>query len=289
VKPVGFLAAAAVTVALCATPARADERKACIAAADAGQTLRDQGKLVAARQSFVSCAGAACPTMVATQCATWLAEVTREIPTVIFRATAGSGADLIGAQVSIDDAPAPIAVDGRAVPIDPGIHRLRFRHAGEADIRQEVVIRAGEKLRPVEVRFNAMAAAGDAEARPSVEAPPATPAPEKEEPAGFRFPLVAGLSLGVGAASFVAMGVLVGSASSDVNHLRATCAGSCSPADVNSANSRIVAANVAMGVGIAAMATAAVSLVVVNLSHGRAGRSQALSIGPGSVQLDLAF
>jgi hypothetical protein len=274
---------------LCALPARADERKACIDAADKGQTLRDEGKLVEARESFVACAREACPAIVATHCATWLADVRRETPTVSFRATDGSGSDLVDVQVSVDGVPTLPVVDGRAVPIDPGVHQIRFSHIGAPDIQQEVVVHAGEKLRPIDVRFA------------TVHPAPVSPAPSSESAAqphesepsktGFRFPLLAGVSLGVGAASFIAMGILVGSAASDVDHLRATCAGSCPASEVSSANTRIVFANVAMGIGIAAVATAAVSLVVVNVGHGQSSTSQALvvSAGPGSMRFGLMF
>jgi hypothetical protein len=268
---------------LCALPARADERRACVEAADSGQTFRDQGKLVEARESFMTCARDACPAIVANQCTTWLNDVEREIATITFRATDASGKELVDVPVSIDGTLRLPSLDGRAIRINPGVHRVTFSHAGDPDVEQQVVVHAGEKARLVEVRIGPR----------SLAIPPPTPSREGEPPSksGFRFPLFAAASLGVGAASFVTMGVLVGTTASDVDHLRATCAGSCSSSEVDSANTRIVVANVMMGVGIAAVALGAVSLVVVNMGHGDERPQQAwvLRGGPGSFELARTF
>jgi hypothetical protein len=253
---------ASLAVLLFASAGRADDRQACVDAADTGQTLRDQGKLVEARESFVACSRDACPSIVAAHCATWLSDVDREIATVTFRATDASGKELVDVQVSIDGALRLRSIDGRAMRINPGVHTIRFSHADAADVDKEVVVHAGEKVRLIEVRIGGPA--------PQKTAGALLVAPTDADSAphgGFRFPAFAVASLGVGAASFIGMGVLVGTTASDVNHLRATCAGSCSSSDVSSANTRIVLANVAMGVGIAAIAAAGVSLVVVNLGH----------------------
>jgi len=263
--------------------ARADARQACVAAADSGQTQRDQGKLVEAKESFVACARDVCPAVVANQCATWLAEVSRDIPTVSLRATDASGKELIDVQVLIDGTTKLEALDGRATPINPGVHRLRFAHAGDADAEQEVLVHVGDRARPIEGHFGG----NQAGVAPRTDV---ARSPEAQK-ASFRFPLLAGVSFGVSAVSCITMGVLVGTTASDVNHLRATCAGSCSQSEVDSANTRVVVANVAMGLGIVAAATGLTSLLVVNLGHHEVTSGQALSfgVGPGSVQLRGVF
>jgi hypothetical protein len=270
-------------LALFASPARADERRACVEAADTGQTLRDQGKLVEARESFLTCARDVCPAIVAKQCATWLNDVDREIATVTFRATDPSGKELVDVPVSIDGTLRLPSLDGRAIRINPGVHQITFSHAGDADVEQQVVVHAGERARLVEVRIGPR----------SLGSPLSSASHDGESPSksGFRFPLFAAVSLGVGAASFLTMGVLVGTTASDVDHLRATCAGSCSSSEVDSANTRIVVANVMMGVGIAAVALGAASLVVVNVGHGDERPQQAWVIrgGPGSLELAGSF
>ncbi len=261
----------------------ADGRQACVEAADTGQTQRDQGKLQEARESFVSCARDTCPAVVANQCTAWLAEVDRDMPTLSFRVSDAAGKELVEAQVFVDGALRVKSIDGRVTPVNPGPHHLRFVHAGDADVEQDVVAHVGDKARPIEGHFTAKAA-GAAVA-------PVTPEPEPASKGGFRFPLLAAVSLGVSGASFITMGVLVGTTASDVNHLRATCAGSCSPSEVSSDNTKIVVANVLMGVGIVAAAGAATSLLVVNLGHRDHPASQAMrfGVGPGFAQLSGTF
>lgn len=282
-KRLGAVALAGLVFSL---PARADERQACVDAADTGQTLRDQGKLVEARESFVSCARDVCPKIVASQCATWLSDVNREVATVTFRATDGSGKELILVQVSVDGTLRLPSLDGRAMRMNPGVHTLRFSHAGSADVEKEVVIHAGEKVRLIEVTIGPRSPA-----EPGASATVSPSGTQTAAQGGFRFPAFAVASFGVGAASFVAMGVLVGTTASDVNHLRATCAGSCNPSDVSSANTRIALANVAMGVGIAGLALGGASLVVVNLGRREAQPASAwfLRGGVGSAELVGAF
>ena len=129
-----------VAMTLSSTAGRADERKACVEAADSGQSLRDQGKLVEARDSFVKCAREVCPGVVSHQCATWLSDVDLQIATISVRVTDGSGKDLIDVGVWIDGVSTPSAADGRALSINPGVHRFRFTH-GIDTVEQEVVIR----------------------------------------------------------------------------------------------------------------------------------------------------
>ena len=254
--------------------ARADVRQECVQAADEGQILRDQGKLVEARQRFVSCARDACPSVVANRCAEWLAEVGRELPSVTFRALDASGKELVDVSVLIDGTPTLGSLDGRSIPMNPGPHHVRFARVGDSDVDLDVIVHAGDRARAIEGRFARKAAA--------LLEPAAS-----SKSAGFHFPLLAGVSLGVSAVSFVTMGVLVGTTASDVNHLRSTCAGSCSASDVSSANTRIVVANVAMGLGIATAAGAGVLLVVANVGdHARApDHAILLRAGPGSLAI----
>jgi len=57
--------------------ARADEKslEACITPSERGQELRDEGKLLSARQAFMMCARAGCPPVVQRDCADWLTDV----------------------------------------------------------------------------------------------------------------------------------------------------------------------------------------------------------------------
>jgi hypothetical protein len=201
------------------------------------------------------------------------------MPTFSFRAVDATGKELVDVQVFVDGVMKVRSIDGRATRIDPGPHHLRFVHPGTPDVEQDIVAHVGDRDRPVEAKL-------------VVGALPGAPAAATGGPASeshFRFPVFAGVSLGVSAASFVAMGVLVGTTASDVNHLRSTCAGSCSQSDVSSANTRIVAANVMMGLGIVAAGAAVTSLLVVNLRHPDTSGALVLRAGVGSLGLAGSF
>jgi hypothetical protein len=70
--------------------ARADDKKVCSDAYEKAQSLRDEGKLVTARDQMRTCARATCAKFIAKDCATWLADVEARIPSVVLSATDAS-------------------------------------------------------------------------------------------------------------------------------------------------------------------------------------------------------
>ena len=102
--------------------AAGEQRKECIVAADEGQTLRDQGKLGAARERFLACAASRCPSIVSKQCTAWVEETDAAIPTVLFRVRKDTGAEILDARILVDGQPLPAAALAHALPFDPGVH-----------------------------------------------------------------------------------------------------------------------------------------------------------------------
>jgi hypothetical protein len=242
-----------------AAPARADAVEACIRAADEGQSLRDQGRLLAARERFVTCAAEACPALLRDDCAGWLGGLEARLPSVVIAAADPAGRDLVDARVSIDGAPRPDAAAGRAVPLDPGVHAVRVTGPGGAVVELTVLLREGERRRVVAARF---AAAGAA-------APPG--------PAG-RGPIIAAVVLG--GVALTGGGLFAGlawSAKDELAHLRATCAPGCDPAAVDAVRAREIGANVALGVGLAA---ALAGTLVVVLRPGAGAKAAWLGAEP---------
>jgi hypothetical protein len=223
--------------------ARADETDACIQASDEGQVLRDKGKLLAARARFLACSRDACPRLVRADCAGWLADVDARTPSVVVSAEDPAGADAADVRVTMDGAPFLARLDGRAIPVDPGEHRFRFERAGSAAVEETAILREGERRRTLVVRFRAVD-----EARPS---------------AGPGGAVIAAIVLGgaalAGGGIFAYLGA---TAESERNALRTSCAPGCKPAQVDAVRYREIAANVALGAGLAAAATAVVLLVV---------------------------
>jgi hypothetical protein len=291
VKRAALLGVAVALVAPSAAAADAHKAKACVDAADHGQVLRDKGKLTEAKQAFVTCSRDECPSMVAKQCVQWLSDIEREIPTVIIRARDAQNQDLVDVNVVVDDALVASSLDGRPMALDPGVHKFRYTHPGAADVEQQVVIRTGERDRLLDVHFGGKAAAPPtpvAVATPEAQASP--PPPVGAEKRGFHFPAFAGVMLGVGLASFAGMAVFVATAASDANTMRQTCAGSCKQSDVDWANTRIILANVAMGVGIAGVSLSVLSLIIANVGgHPAPKTAWQVQVGPGSLGLAGTF
>jgi hypothetical protein len=273
---------ALVAFAILAFPAMAQAADAvdtCVDAADRAQSLRDDGKLIEAREKILLCAASSCPTVVAKQCVKWLHEVDGELPSVLLRVRDAEGKDVSDAEVRIDGEAVAGALAGRAIPVNPGPHKLTFHREGSADAEESLVIRAGDKNRAVDVQLKALTA--------TAAPPPVTP----EAHHAFRFPWTTGVFLGVGVASFVTMGALVAVASGDASTLRTSCAPNCATSDVDAVQTKITVANVMMGVGIASVAASALFLVLANTgsaSKEKAAVSFGVSPLPGGASLGAA-
>src|ERR1700688_1559974 len=129
------------TSAVCAEGA--DQKEACLAAADTGQSLRDDGQYSAAREQFVACSRDACPKLVHDQCTEWLRQLDEATPSVLFGAKDDHGNE-VSARVLLDGKPIASSVDHKPVNVDPGPHDVRFEHDPDEPVTMHIVVRAGE-------------------------------------------------------------------------------------------------------------------------------------------------
>lgn len=125
----------------------------CISDHFRGQVEQREGNLLEARRSFAACASAGCPGVVRRECASLNAAVAGSIPTVVPVAVDEDGNDLTNVTVRVDDGSEPLSLRGRALPLDPGHHLLTFESPGHERRRLAVVLREGEKQRPIVVRM----------------------------------------------------------------------------------------------------------------------------------------
>lgn len=255
--------AVAVGAAVLAAPAlaQADGVDACVESADQSQELRDNGKLVEAREKLLQCSASACPPAVAKQCAKWLVDVEQALPSIVVRVRDGAGKDVVDANVWIDEAPRASSVDGRAVVLNPGAHTILVRRQGSPDAEERIVVASGEKHRVVTIEVRADVVSPK-EPPKEVSVPPPPPRPSSGH---FTFPWYSGVLFGVGVAGFVSVAVLVPLARSQANDLRATCAPTCATSDVDAVQTKITIANVMLGVGIGGVALGVTSLVLANV------------------------
>jgi hypothetical protein len=186
---------AALALAFVATPALAQDKAACLDAAERGQRLRATHKLVEAQSALRVCASEQCPVVLRADCAGWLTDVEKALPTIVVAAKDAAGADLVDVAVTVDGQPFVQKLDGTSVPLDGGAHVFRFTSADGAAVERQVVVREGEKNQAVTVVLSPPA--------PPVVArvtPPAPPAPATDH--GSLGGRIAGwTSVGVGVAA----------------------------------------------------------------------------------------
>jgi hypothetical protein len=246
-----LFACAAIAVALAsAGPARADDASECIAAAEHGQKLRRARELLEARSTFARCAQASCPAIVVRDCTQWLEQTTREIPTILPRAHASDGRDLVDVRVYVDEKLVAEQLDGRKLPLDPGAHYVRFEAAGRAP-HEETVVLAESDAREVTVVLQPNAAPVATKETPR---PPIQTQTSSGPPLGSW--ILGGVAL-VGVGGFAFFGA---TGSSDANDLRHGCSvtSSCTQSSVDAIKSKYVVADVSLGIAVVALAAAAV-------------------------------
>jgi hypothetical protein len=145
------LSAAVCAIALLAAgPARADDAKAaCSRAYDETQSEWHAGKFAAARKSAASCTDVACPDFVRRDCGKWLEQIEAAQPSLVLHARR-AGHDVAEVQVDLDGLRWLERLDGRAAPIDPGQHVVRFT-SGAVTVERSYLVAEGEKNRLIEV------------------------------------------------------------------------------------------------------------------------------------------
>lgn len=217
-------AAALVCFGLSTPSAWADDAKlTCIAAADRGQELRDGGKYGAAGEAFATCAREVCPALIAKSCQRWLSDLEVAVPTIVIGARDADGGDVVAARVLVDGEVVAEKLDGMPRRVDPGEHVVRIErnddpaHTAPQASEVRVVVRAGEKGRPIVVTFAPLAGpASPPSPLPAHGEPGAAAVAESRPPAAPTFLTsrnVVALSLVGAAAVSIAGGIYIGAES----------------------------------------------------------------------------
>jgi hypothetical protein len=238
-----LVALLAVGVAI-ASPARADDTfRACIDASTEGQTLRQQGHLLDARDRMIACARDACPGVVRSHCARWLGELDNRIPSVVVRARNAAGADLLDARISIDGKPGRL--DGRAVPLDPGEHVVVAESGGKRK-EEHVILVEGEASRLVLLRLGTAGRPGE------------TLASSSSSSRATRVPWGAWVVGGAGLAALGAATYFGVAANAQLHDLDTSCSPHCSDAQTRPGRTDALVFDVLLAGGGAAVGAALV-------------------------------
>ncbi len=229
--------------------ARADDAVACARSAESAQALRSAAKVVRARQALLVCVRDVCPRIVRQDCLRWLAEVDAALPSVVFRARGSDGSDVTAVQVYLDGQKVAERLTGISIPVDPGAHTLRFVDASDVQVVLQVLVAEGEQHRVFSVTM------------PESRGARSSLAPA--EPATRPVPALTWALGGLAVAGGAAFGILVRTGASDFDRLEDSCGRtrSCTDGQVAGARAQYVAADIALGVGIAALGGAAWSFL----------------------------
>jgi hypothetical protein len=228
-------------------PVRADQ-DACLAAHEQAQLLRMHGRYLEARAQLIACAQADCPGVVRADCKGWLQEVENSLPSVVFALVDEHGHDLLEARVSSEAGLLSERADGRAIAIDPGLHKLRIEAAGFLPQELELSLHEGEKRRLLRVVLQ------QAHEAASTTPPSASARPDETQDArrARRLMLSGYVLAGLGFATLVT-GVtlgMIGNHKLDALHAQG-CQPDCDDGDVHAGEKKYVQANIAFGVSAA--------------------------------------
>ena len=268
---------------LLAGAARADEREVCASAADQAQLARDDGKYRRAREQMIICARDVCPGPIKRDCLDWLRQLDELAPTVVFGAKEGDK-DLTDVKVSMDGVAIVDHLDGRPVAVDLGKHTFKFERNGQTQTA-DVLIGAGQKGRNISVVFGGGAAAGGTGT--TQPHPPDQDGGDKGGGSLVPAFIVGGIGV-VALGSFAFFGL---KGKSEVDDLQ-SCKPHCSQDQVDSARTKLIVADVSLGVGVAAAVVTTMLIILrpkadVDVKTGNS--SVHLDVGLGSAALRGTF
>jgi hypothetical protein len=237
-----------------ATEAGADVSAQCASSYENAQVFRKKGEYLAARKELSACMRN-CSSDIQRQCNQWFAELDALVPSIIVHAEAG-GEDRSDVRVEMDGRLLAETIDGKGMAIDPGQHEFTFTVSGYPPVKKHVILHDGEQLRVVRVAFE-----GPEPVSPSL--PPAEVAPAVDvaaQPPVVRRPMPTLVYLlgGAGAIGGIGFAVLGLTANQERANLEETCSPNCSRDDASSLHTKLVLANVSLGVGLAALTAGAV-------------------------------
>jgi hypothetical protein len=216
---------------------------ACSEDYEKAQEERASGHLNAALSRLRGCVNPDCPKFIREDCARWMDQTEAALPSVVF-AVRRDGVDQTEVEVTCDGIPIAHSIDGKAVPIDPGIHVFLFNVVGFGPIERQLVIREGERNRILNVEFRS----------PHKPMPTWSVAEAKGGHARLNY-LTYGLA-GAGALGLVGFTVFAILGSNQQGDLERKCSPYCEPSQVDSLKTKYLIADTCLAVGLVSLGAA---------------------------------
>jgi len=277
------------------------DKQTCAAAYENAQQLRAKLKLRLAREQLLVCGHSSCPLVVTKDCNAWLEEVETDLPSFVFRPRDSAGRDIPNARVLIDGEHLSDKMAAGAIFVDPGMHVFRFEAEGYTNAEVNQMVRRGDRARTIDVmmrgRQDELGVRSDQESSdkwdggaPVADAWPDDRALDARPPLEMQLMMPQAARSSPGTGTFVAAGVGVLAlssfayfgltASSDASNLRESCAPHCRVEDVDSVRTKLVVANVSLGVGIVALGVAGALWLAEGSSAPRAASTFRFDVAP---------
>lgn len=188
-------------------------KASCAQAYESAQESRASGQLKETRRRLAFCARPECPSFVQKDCARWLEEVDRELPSVIVSASGLDASEAAQVTVKVDGESVPNGAAGEPITLDPGPHELVVEHPSHDPVRRAIVAQQGVQKRAIEVRF-------DTEERVQSPSPADTGSDSSSSLRPYAY-----AAWGVGAVGIGVFAVLGTLGRADEDGLRQDCAG----------------------------------------------------------------
>lgn len=231
------------------------DKATCLKEYDETQKLKKDGKLIDAKKHALVCAQDSCPKVVQNDCTSWSVELDNSVPTIVLVVTDSDGHDVTDAVAYIDGNKISAHVEGMAIQLDPGTHKLRVEREGYDTIEQNVVAHEGDKNRTVAVKFPKK---GSDDRTTPVTTPPAGDTEVVSRPVPASAWVFGGIGV-VGVAAFGAFALMGSSKKSDLDSR--ACKPACPADDVDAAKRDFLIADVALGVGVVSLGIATVLIL----------------------------
>ncbi len=252
---------------------------ACAQAYEKAQEERTASQLSAAIEHLKSCIDSTCPKFIREDCLRWMDQTEIALPSVVF-SVRQDGKDLTNVEILCDGNLLVGTLDGKALPVDPGLHNFTFSVPGLAPEERQLLIREGERNRIINVDFGT---SNKSSSPPPSPPPPPSPSPSSSvktvppaPPArtgALAYSLVGVGALGV--AGFTVFGLL---GNSRQGELERTCAPNCQSDQIDGVRTQYLLADTCLGVGLVSLGFATYLFVK---SHGQSSsdRNGTTSIG----------
>lgn len=128
-------------------------KASCAEAYESAQESRASGQLQETRQRLAFCAQPECPGFVQKDCARWLQEVERELPSVVVSAAGIDTQAASSISLKVDGQVVAGGLNGHSLSLDPGRHELVLERPGQSPISRTIMAQQGVQNRAIEIQL----------------------------------------------------------------------------------------------------------------------------------------